>query len=242
MEETFFTKAFIIRREPWRERDSRIVVYTLERGKLELVARGTKKLLSKLASHIEPITLADLMVVKGRQVDYVGSAVSQENFRAIKTDLEKIFIVGEILNQFNHLVKLNESDPKIFLLLRNWLFATNEKNITGFQIRLQAAIFKILLVSELGQGIEINRCQKCSQPLNVNENWFNTKLGGVCCVTCHGKNPDKNGLLLMPETMKLLKSIFTNQNNLNVFFLKSSSMVAKNVEILANLCVELANQ
>jgi DNA repair protein RecO (recombination protein O) len=242
MEETFFTKAFIIKREPWRERDSRIVVYTLERGKLELVARGTKKLLSKLASHIEPITLVDLMVIKGRQVDYVGSAVSQESFQAIKNDLERIFLVGETLNKFDHLVKLGEPDKKIFLLLRNWLFATNEKSIAGIQTKLQAAIFKILLVSALGQGVELNRCQKCGQLLNENKNWFNTKLGGVCCAACYEKNFEKNDLLLALETIKLLKSIFANQNNLNVFFLKASSMVVKNVEILANLCVERTNQ
>ena len=43
MEETFYTRAIILKRSPWRENDSKVTVYSLERGRLELVARGTKK-------------------------------------------------------------------------------------------------------------------------------------------------------------------------------------------------------
>lgn len=43
MEETFYTGAIILKRSPWRENDSKVIVYSLEKGKLELVARGTKR-------------------------------------------------------------------------------------------------------------------------------------------------------------------------------------------------------
>ena len=47
MEETYNTKAIILNRQPFRERDSRVTIFSLERGKLILVARGTKKITSK---------------------------------------------------------------------------------------------------------------------------------------------------------------------------------------------------
>ncbi|MFH1822239.1 MAG: recombination protein O N-terminal domain-containing protein [Patescibacteria group bacterium] len=43
MEETYTTKAIVLNRQPFRENDSRVVVYSFEQGKMELVARGTKK-------------------------------------------------------------------------------------------------------------------------------------------------------------------------------------------------------
>ena len=69
MEETFNTKAIILKREPFWEADTRVVVYSLEKGKLHLIARGTKKISSKLAGHLEPMNFVDLMVVRGKQFD-----------------------------------------------------------------------------------------------------------------------------------------------------------------------------
>jgi len=184
MEETFYTSAIILKRTVWREHDSKVTVYSLEKGKLELVARGTKKILSKLASHLEPITLSDLMVIKGRQLDYVGTAISEENFKIIKKDLEKIFLVGEIINLFNSLVKEQEKDPQLFYLLRDFLFLVNEDKVDKNKTELLSTAFKIKLIDILGYTPNFENCIVCGQK-NISKDYvFDFAKGGIVCQKC----------------------------------------------------------
>ena len=56
MDETYNFEAIVLNRYAFRESDSRVILYSREKGKLELVARGTKKIKSKI-SYIELLNL-----------------------------------------------------------------------------------------------------------------------------------------------------------------------------------------
>jgi DNA repair protein RecO len=123
MEETFNTKAIILNRYDFRETDSRIICFSPERGKMELVARGAKKLKSKLSGHIEPLTLARIMVVRGRDINYVGTAAGEIFFSNIKDDLEKIKTALAAAALVEKMTRENETDglAKVFCLLKDFL-------------------------------------------------------------------------------------------------------------------------
>ncbi|MCX6796109.1 MAG: DNA repair protein RecO, partial [Candidatus Falkowbacteria bacterium] len=161
MQETYYTKAIILTREPFREYDSKIITYTLAKGKLELVARGTKKILSKLAGHLEPITLSDIMVIKGKQFNYVGTATSTNTFLQIKKNLEKLTIVGAAIKVFNELIKENEADKDIFSLLGIFLFLVNDNKTNLHQAKLLVIVFKIKLIILLGYQPLLDSCLVC---------------------------------------------------------------------------------
>jgi len=202
MEETFYTGAIILKRSPWRENDSKVIVYSLEKGKLELVARGTKKILSKLASHLEPITLSDLMVIKGRQVNYVGTAISEESFQSIKGSLEEIFLVGETINLFNSLVKEQEPDPQLFYLLRDFLFLVNDNE----EAELFDVAFKIKLIEILGYSPNFNSCIICGQNNAKQSFIFDFVKGGIVCEQCKAhisKNIQTLNLALVDNYKKI---------------------------------------
>lgn len=148
MEETFYTKAIVLKRTAFREVDSKVTVYSLEKGKLDLVARGTKKILSKLAGNLEPISLVGVMVIRGKQFDYVGAINGENIFAKIKQDLDKVNIAGEIIKIFDRLVKENEPDKNLFSLLGNFFIylesLSNEYN------RIIELIFKLKFLDSLG--------------------------------------------------------------------------------------------
>jgi hypothetical protein len=123
MEPTFNTRAIILARYDFRESDSRIVCYSEDRGKLELVARGAKKLKSKSSGHIEPLTLSRLMVVQGKDVNYAGTAIGENFYSNIKSDLDKIFIASEALALVDKMTREGEVDShrEIFNLLKGFL-------------------------------------------------------------------------------------------------------------------------
>src|SRR3989338_3832961 len=145
MEETYNLTAIILNRRPFSENDGRVAVYSGERGKLELTVRGLKKIKSKLAGHLEPITLASIMAVRGRQYDYVGAAVSEDCYFNIKSDLDKLAAAGEAIRIFNKIIKTGQADAEIFELLKNFfnVLENNAKGAYNFLCRL--FIFKLLV-------------------------------------------------------------------------------------------------
>ena len=84
MEVSQKSKAIILKREAFLENNSRVFIYSQNFGKLDLVARGTQKISSKLAGHIEPLNLCEIMIIKGKQYNYLGSALCENSFLNIK--------------------------------------------------------------------------------------------------------------------------------------------------------------
>jgi DNA repair protein RecO (recombination protein O) len=224
MEETFYTKAIVLKRAAFRERDSKIIVYSLKHGRMDLVARGTKKILSKLAGHLEPFTLIDLMVIKGKQFDYVGSAVSAESFREIKNNLEKTFLVGDIFKLFDALIKDNVSDPQIFSLLLDFLLLENISTLNSEEARLLAVAFEIKLICYLGYQANLGSCTVCGQKKSSDECIFDFVKGGLVCQKCEQlKNKD---------SQKISSSLIKNYNLISEVDLKEIlKMIIKEDEI-----------
>ncbi|MDD4902253.1 MAG: DNA repair protein RecO [Patescibacteria group bacterium] len=129
-EATFNTKVIILNRQDFRENDSRIVCYSEDRGKLELVARGAKKLKSKLSGHIEPLTLSRLMVVTGKDLNYVGTATGENFYPNIKENLEKVSLANQTLALVEKMTREGEIDghEEIFNLLKDFLDGLEKKS------------------------------------------------------------------------------------------------------------------
>ncbi|MFA5318341.1 MAG: DNA repair protein RecO [Patescibacteria group bacterium] len=151
-EATTKTKAIILRREPYLDNDSRVFVYSQDFGKLNLVVRGTQKLSSKLAAHIEPLNFCEIMIIKGKQYDYLGSCISEDVFSGIKKDYEKSIAAGEVLRIVDNIVKGEEKDEQIFFMLKKFLEVLN--NITerrhGASAHILKSAFILKLISLLG--------------------------------------------------------------------------------------------
>ena len=218
MEETKNAAALIINRQPYREYDSLVTVYTPGFGKLKLLARGTQKLKSKLAGHLEPLTLADIMIVSGKGFDYIGAALSREIYRRIREDLNKLYFAGQGLQIFERLVKESQADRSLFFLVTDWLQAINDHSAfvkESGELLLAAFIFKFL--AELGYKPRLFECLVCGQPVKPGKNYFNLAGGGLLCESCQaGKklSADTAGadsLAISDNCLKILRFIMDNK-------------------------------
>ncbi len=153
MEETYLTKALVLKREAYREFDGRVLVYSQDRGKLDLVARGMLRPGSKLAAHLEPITLINLMVIKGKNRDYVGSAIGLDSYARIKADVNRIYYVGLAWNLFNRLVHWEHEDQVLFALLVDFLDAISESVEPAGLYQ----IFSLRLIAILGYSPDLDQ-------------------------------------------------------------------------------------
>lgn len=187
MDETKNSAAIIINRSDYRENDTLLTVYTKDFGKLSLVARGTKKLNSKLSGHLEPLSLVDILIIKGKGFDYVGSALGRQAFLGIKDDLNKLYFAGLALRNFNLLVRDNEPDERLFFLLQRFLEVLDaypENNFSRESGELLYVFFALKLLAELGYRPEMHECLSCRSRARSGKNYFNLKNGGLVCEKC----------------------------------------------------------
>lgn len=220
MDETRHSQAIILNRSAYRESDSLVIVYTKDFGKLLLVARGTKKIQSKLAGHLEPISLADILVIKGKGFDYVGSALTRDAYLNLKDNLNKLYYAGRVINWFNRLVKEGEPDERLFLLLGRWLEVLDNYPAEEFNKEngeLFFIFFALKLLSELGYKPEMYECLNCREKIRPGKNYFNLKNGGLVCGQCLEKERSAQGinqtelLLISDNCVKLMRFIMDNK-------------------------------
>lgn len=213
MEETYNAKAIILDRESFKEADIKLVVLTESRGKLELVARGARKIKSKLSGHIEPLTLSKLMIVKSRNdFDYLGTSSGDNFFVNIKNDLNKLTYAGHALNLVNNLSRVEEIETKsIFILLKDFLNILDAKK--GINSDLLYNFFVLKFLSASGFGPNLQTCVTCCAKISQGGNCFNLDKGGLVCKKCSSKERGKSNSILRAtdDCIKILR--FGASNN-----------------------------
>lgn len=213
MPETYNFKALILNRWNFGEADGRVAVYSLERGKLELVVRGLKKIKSKLAGHLEPITLSNIMAVRGRQYDYAGAAVSQQCYAHIKNDLEKIAAAGQAIRIFNKIIKTDQPDQEVFALLKDFLDVLDEAANGKISFELLSWLFIFKLLVKLGHKPELYYCVNCRVKILPAGLKFDLARGGLIGAECQTKIEPLNSLTISENLVKLLRLAEKNDFN-----------------------------
>ncbi len=206
--QTQILQSIILSRKPFREKDTKIILYSRERGKLELVARGTKKSHSKLAGHLEPIILSQIMLVPGRRFDYIGSARADNCFLNIKNNLEKLWLAGRALDIFNRVIKEEEKDENIFNFLLNFLEIINKDNFKPIDSEAVYYIFTLKFLQELGYAPELYNCLECGRKI-IKQKRFTLTQHGLVCFNCR-KNLHKENILIDDQLLKYLRLTFNS--------------------------------
>lgn len=235
MNETFNIQGIILKRDDFRETDSRVLIYSREKGLLELIARGTKKAKSKLAAHLEPMSLVEIMVIKGKNYDYVGSALAQDCFRNLKEDYNKIISAGTVLRRMSEVVKTHEVDENIFFLLVDYLNSLNSLKTEVGDENLFVEFFMLKLMTLLGYQPILNTCLVCGQPDWSKKIYFNAKKGGLECERCVSVLPEekKYNILVSQEVVIVLRNILENKF-VNIFKLELENSRQVEIGIIIN--------
>ena len=113
--------AIVLSRHDFRENDQIISLYTAEKGKMEVLARGVKKIISKNSAYLEPGFLVDAEIVSGKEIIHLTKAQPINLFKNIRTDLSKISTTGYLLNLLDKLLRPDDPDKRIFQLIGSFL-------------------------------------------------------------------------------------------------------------------------
>lgn len=128
------------------EVDRLLTIYSEKLGKINISAKGVKKLESKLRYSIEAITYVQMILVEGKNFLILKDAFILDQFSNIKKDLEKIKIAKELVDLIDEAIVGEERDEEIWKLILGTFKKINSENITNREV----SDFKNRLIGLLG--------------------------------------------------------------------------------------------
>jgi DNA repair protein RecO (recombination protein O) len=195
--------AIVLKRRDQGEADRLLTVLTRDRGKLTLLAKGVRRPASRKAGHIEPFTLVDLLVAKGRTWHLVTQAETVEAHRPLREDLWRsawAYYVAELTDAFTQ-----EEDPHelLFDLVAETLARLDRAEDPALCVRY----FELHLLGLVGYQPQLFRCVECNALLRPEVNFLSIERGGALCPR-HGAHL-ADTIVLSVNLLKVLRYLQT---------------------------------
>lgn len=179
---TYHARAIVLRRETWRDAARLYTLYTREGGKLLAVGRGTRKVLSKLGPHLEPFTLVDLHLARGRKLDTLCGAIMARSPEPLVVDDRRYVAASFVAEALDHFVKLGERDEELWRLVESWY--ADAAVLPEDRLMPRLSVFVWRLLSHLGYHPKLDECCECGKDLRYEHSRFLPARGSAACRLC----------------------------------------------------------
>lgn len=141
----FVTTGIILARTDFGEADRILTILTPDYGKLHLLARGVRKVKSKLAGGIELFSISSVTFIRGR--GELGTLVStrlNKHYGNIIKDIESVQLGYELIKLLNKATE-DEPEPEYFELLHSAFAALHDGIVTPLLLRswFQAQLLRL---------------------------------------------------------------------------------------------------
>ena len=179
-ERVYRTEGIILRRTDFGEADRLLTVFTPERGKLKLIAKGARKPTSRKSGHVELFSHGQFLVAVGRELDILTQAETLEPYLPLREDLLRTtyaYYVAELADAFT--AERDENRP-LFELLKDafgWLCEADD-------LLLAARYYELHLLGLVGYQPQLFVCGGCRKPLQPEVNYLSAAEGSVFCRKC----------------------------------------------------------
>jgi DNA repair protein RecO (recombination protein O) len=181
-ERSFRTPALILKRRDFGEADRMLTILTPDDGKLDVLAKGARKLTSRKTGHVELFTRADLLVSRGRDFGQVTQAEMTAPYLTLREDLTRgayATYVVELLDRFT--TESEDHDGgRLFALLD----ATFARVSDAADPRLAVRYYELQLLDRVGFRPELHECVIGRESIQPEDQYFSVSEGGAVCPTC----------------------------------------------------------
>ncbi|MBI9042987.1 MAG: DNA repair protein RecO [Anaerolineaceae bacterium] len=180
-ERTLKTEVLVLRHFDFGEADRILVVYSRERGKIKMIAKGVRKIRSRKAGHIQPFSRAILMLAKGHDFWILTQADLQEAYQPIRESLEKTGLAAYVMELVDKFTTEEDEQPAVYRLLQATLKRISDEVDTFIAVRY----FEIRFLDYMGYRPELFNCVRCSENIQAEDQYFSAREGGVICPRCN---------------------------------------------------------
>jgi len=176
------TEAIVLKRRDQGEADRVLTVFTPEKGKLQLLAKGVRKPTSRKAGHVELFTHSQFLVARGSTWGIVTQAETIHGYRPIREDLLRTgyaYYLAELVDRFTQEEDENRLAFDLLQSSLSWLTMAED-------LPLLARFFELHLLGLVGYRPQLFQCVRCREDIQPVDNFWSTSEGGVLCPKCKG--------------------------------------------------------
>lgn len=193
------TPAIVLRQRRLGDADKIVTLYTASYGKLDAVAKGVRRLTSRLAGHVEPLNHGAYLLARGRSLDIITQAQAIETFQPLRDDLDRL---SRALYAAELVDRATEERAENFALYR-LLLDTLRRLAQRDDLDLVLRFFEMSLLGQLGYRPEVGQCVVCGRAPEAEGNAWAPGAGGLVCRRCR---PEEQSLRpLSANALKVLR-------------------------------------
>lgn len=159
--------SIVLTRRDWREADQIVSLYTLEKGKVEALSKGIKKITSKNAAFLLPFFCIEAEIIEGKEITRLLRAQPIKSYKNIRADFKKSLAAGYVVDFLGRILQPDAPDRELFDLLGGWLDFLDANAFRG--ILLDAFFVKLYRIL----GFDITKNGKSTEILNylLDQGW-----------------------------------------------------------------------
>jgi DNA repair protein RecO (recombination protein O) len=199
---SFRVDAVVLRHSDYGEADRLLTLFTRQRGKMRVIAKGARKIASRKAGHIEPFTQVKLQLARGKDMFLVTQADTVDAYLPLRDDLiltSHAAYVLELLDRFSY--EDETEHPSTFRLLTETL--ARLASTPDAAIWMIIRYYEMRLLDHVGFRPQLFECTNCGRAIQPEDQFFSFSAGGVICPRCGKGLPHLNRISV--ETLKYLR-------------------------------------
>jgi DNA repair protein RecO (recombination protein O) len=178
---SFKAEAVVLRSIRFGEADRVLHLYTAERGRVGAVAKGVRRVRSRLGGRLEPLSRVKLVLHEGRgELCTVSQADTVHAHAALRERRASLERATQACDAVLKLLDSGEPNPPAYNLLCNELALLDAD--PGAATRAQALAFRAKLLLAAGFAPELGSCASCGETEHLGA--FSPSAGGVVCASC----------------------------------------------------------
>jgi len=205
------SRGFILKKKPFNESDCFITVFSEKFGKIDIMARGTRKIESKMAPHLHLFDMIELGFVQGKKFRILTAASVIRPFAQSADYFLKNAIIVYLM-YFTDKFSFEDEKKEIWSYLEKLIFfmegvpPTRQKDAEFILAKIN-----YFFLSVNGWKPELDRCCACGNRQNKESKnlMFSQKEGGIICEKCSPQIVEKR--IIERETADIIS--FLSQNN-----------------------------
>jgi DNA repair protein RecO (recombination protein O) len=177
----FKTEAIVLRSIRYGEADRILHLYSEDRGRLGAIAKGVRRVKSRLGGRIEPFARVNLILRQGRgDLCTLTGADTVHAHPALRERRESLERATQACDAVLRLLDSSEPNRPAYNLLARELALLDAD--AGAAVRAQALAFRMKLLLAAGFAPELASCATCGEREHLGA--FSAAAGGVVCPGC----------------------------------------------------------
>jgi DNA repair protein RecO (recombination protein O) len=178
---SFKAEAVVLRSIRFGEADRILHLYTAERGRVGAIAKGVRRVRSRMGGRLEPLSRVKLVLHEGRgDLCTVTQADTVHAHAAVREHRGSLERATQACDAVLRLLDSGEPNRPAYNLLCNELAVLDAD--PGSASRAQALAFRAKLLLAAGFAPELASCASCGETEHLGA--FSPSAGGVVCAGC----------------------------------------------------------